>query len=222
MDFIEEAKEYWKQSPFWAKVVWGFSIFISSGSIASLSELVFSWKGFILDGINFYRDLAKPLKVIIDYFYTVDVTVVQVDLIILFSLFNVSYLRFTALKQLDRARPEQLTNALYIRTIILFVIIWLLMLVFVAAGVLDRIDGFVYFIFIWVYVFPFYYPMYVISLLKEFDIDNNSFTGQVLNAKLMKYYSNNIFKFFMVYYGPVVIAVVLTLLLAAINAGLNK
>ncbi len=44
------------------KLLLVISFFLSISSIASLSETVFKWKGFILDGIQFYQAfLASPI-----------------------------------------------------------------------------------------------------------------------------------------------------------------
>lgn len=53
-DFDEVAK-FWRQSSWQIKAYLGLSAFLASGSIASLSETVFRWKGFISDAVLFYQ-----------------------------------------------------------------------------------------------------------------------------------------------------------------------
>jgi hypothetical protein len=52
---ISDIRELWKKSPPLVKALLGLLLFLSISSIASLSDDVFKWKGFILEGIGFYR-----------------------------------------------------------------------------------------------------------------------------------------------------------------------
>jgi hypothetical protein len=52
---IEEISTMWRGAPWRVRVLLGLSIFLSASSIASLSETVFKWKGFVLDALTFYR-----------------------------------------------------------------------------------------------------------------------------------------------------------------------
>jgi hypothetical protein len=53
-DFDEVAK-VWRQSSWQIKSYLALSAFLASGSIASLSETVFRWKGFVSDAVLFYQ-----------------------------------------------------------------------------------------------------------------------------------------------------------------------
>ncbi|AUP77449.1 hypothetical protein [Flavivirga eckloniae] len=58
-EFIADFKKY----PLWLKIVLGTSLFISASSITSLSDTIFEWKGFIKDGLDFYRiHISSPLR----------------------------------------------------------------------------------------------------------------------------------------------------------------
>ena len=60
---VQDARKLWGDSSLFMKIVIGASIFLTTGSITSLSDVVFEWKGFILDGIEAYRALVvTPLR----------------------------------------------------------------------------------------------------------------------------------------------------------------
>jgi hypothetical protein len=52
---FSEVEAIWSRSPWRVKAFLGISLFLASGSIASLSDTVFRWKGFVLDAVTFYR-----------------------------------------------------------------------------------------------------------------------------------------------------------------------
>ena len=59
---FEEVSADWQKTPWRLKLWLILSLFLASGSIASLSETVAKWKGFILDAVNFYRGwFSEPL-----------------------------------------------------------------------------------------------------------------------------------------------------------------
>lgn len=60
---IQEAKSFFPKASLITKLIVILATFLSISSIASLSNVIFSWKGFILDGINFYKHwVTDPLK----------------------------------------------------------------------------------------------------------------------------------------------------------------
>ena len=62
MSDLEEAKSLWKKSSLPMKAVGVFSVFMTISSIASLSDVIFQWKGFIRDGVQFYwRWISGPV-----------------------------------------------------------------------------------------------------------------------------------------------------------------
>lgn len=66
---IEEIKKHWRDGSTTTKVLICFSTFMTFSSLASLSDTIVKWKGFILDGINFYRTwVSLPLINIIQSF----------------------------------------------------------------------------------------------------------------------------------------------------------
>jgi hypothetical protein len=52
---IDEVAKVWISSPWRIKVYLALSTLLASGSIASLSDVLFKWKGFVLDAVVFYR-----------------------------------------------------------------------------------------------------------------------------------------------------------------------
>lgn len=62
-------KELWGESSLLFKLVSLISIFLALSSITSLSEEVFKWRGFIKDGIDFYRSsLILPVREYLERF----------------------------------------------------------------------------------------------------------------------------------------------------------
>ena len=60
---IDEMRTAWLQASWRIRVWLVISGFLALSSIASLSEAVFKWKGFILDAVTFYREWVRvPLK----------------------------------------------------------------------------------------------------------------------------------------------------------------
>ncbi|MCW5207482.1 hypothetical protein VU11_02205, partial [Desulfobulbus sp. US2] len=60
---LKEIKTLWLNSSWSFKAIIIFSTFLAISPIASLSDTIFQWKGFIYDGIEFYRNnITEPLK----------------------------------------------------------------------------------------------------------------------------------------------------------------
>jgi hypothetical protein len=62
-DFSELAI-VWRNSPWRIRIVLVLSGFLAASSLASLSEAVAKWKGFLLVGLTFYRDHVRDLLVV--------------------------------------------------------------------------------------------------------------------------------------------------------------
>lgn len=59
---FDEVVEAWPKYSWMLRLWLILSAFVASGAIASLSETVFKWKGFVLDAVAFYRSfLSEPL-----------------------------------------------------------------------------------------------------------------------------------------------------------------
>lgn len=69
IDDIKSATDLWKNGTILSRVYIVVSTFLATGSIASLSDVVFARKGFILDGVNFYRNfIVQPLLQLAEIF----------------------------------------------------------------------------------------------------------------------------------------------------------
>lgn len=59
----ENFKKLWSESSLFFKFLAVIGFLITFSSITSLSDVIFKWKGFILDGVNFYREwIIYPLQ----------------------------------------------------------------------------------------------------------------------------------------------------------------
>lgn len=59
---FDEITRVWRATPLSGRLLLALSLFLASGSIASLSETVAKWKGFLLDGVIFYREwISNPI-----------------------------------------------------------------------------------------------------------------------------------------------------------------
>lgn len=59
---IDEVTAIWHRAAWRVRAFLALSFFLSTSSIASLSEAVFKWKGFALDALTFHRSyIARPL-----------------------------------------------------------------------------------------------------------------------------------------------------------------
>ena len=62
VDEFDEVKKAWKDAPLLLKAWLVLSALLSSASIASLSQTVFEWKGFLVHAVTFYREtVSQPL-----------------------------------------------------------------------------------------------------------------------------------------------------------------
>lgn len=90
---IDEVKDIWGNSSWLTKSWLGLSCFLSVSSITSLSDIVVKWKGFILDGIEFYRSwVLAPVLEILELF-NLQLSVAHVDLLVIKLLLITCMLR---------------------------------------------------------------------------------------------------------------------------------
>jgi hypothetical protein len=60
---FEEVRLAWPSYPWRLKIWLILSAFLASGAIASISETIIKWKGFVLDAVMFYQTwIALPLQ----------------------------------------------------------------------------------------------------------------------------------------------------------------
>ncbi|MCP4368342.1 MAG: hypothetical protein GY797_09580 [Deltaproteobacteria bacterium] len=91
---IDEAKKLWREASWLMRGVIALVVFLSVSSVTSLSNVIFEWKGFILDAINVYRAwVAKPLGVLgslvgLKYFSDS-----ELDALVIISIFYATFYR---------------------------------------------------------------------------------------------------------------------------------
>lgn len=89
----ETVKEFWKSQRFEARVILFFSVFFSASSIASLSETIFKWKGFILDGVEFYKNTLHPVLQHLAKLFSIHLSATEVDILVVWFMFQLGLFR---------------------------------------------------------------------------------------------------------------------------------
>lgn len=88
---LDDAKEIWKDSSFATRCLIVLSLVLATSSITSLADVVFKWKGFILQGVDFYQVWIKnPLA---DLFAWARLPELAADFFLACSLFVTIYLK---------------------------------------------------------------------------------------------------------------------------------
>jgi hypothetical protein len=91
---FDEVLSIWRSAPWRVRLWLALSLFLASGSIASLSEAVAKWKGFILTGVDFYRFIfVSPMISVISKYLSYRISTELADALILGSLFLSANLR---------------------------------------------------------------------------------------------------------------------------------
>ncbi|OOG44751.1 hypothetical protein [Polaromonas sp. A23] len=81
---IDEVLVVWARAPWRVRVYLALSLILASTSIASLSETVFKWKGFLRDGVNLYRSaISDPIKAVAQNLLNYSLTQSAFDLVVL-------------------------------------------------------------------------------------------------------------------------------------------
>lgn len=93
---LEEVTGYWARSPWRVRVFLAIALFLSATSLASISEAVFKWKGFILEALDFYRQfIAGPIGSFVTTVTGLAVTPQWIDSAVLLGLFLGALARVT-------------------------------------------------------------------------------------------------------------------------------
>ena len=83
---LSEARELWRESSSIFKLFIIISIFMTFSSFASMSDEIYKWKGFVADGLHFYRSsLIAPLDKILAYF-KLTYSQISKDYLVVYSL----------------------------------------------------------------------------------------------------------------------------------------
>ena len=103
---ITEVSHVWHRAPWRVRVALVLSLFLASTSLASLSETVAKWKGFILTGVVFYQQhFRHPIHGWITSWSPWEFSVMWIDGAVIYSLvlaalFRVSVYRFRTKQRL--------------------------------------------------------------------------------------------------------------------------
>ncbi len=92
-DVEEVLKANWKNSPWWYRLWLCVSAYLAISSIASFAETVIKWKGFILDGVLFYRHWIRSPLIDIMKFLHLPIPTNKGDAIIAGSVLYGCYMR---------------------------------------------------------------------------------------------------------------------------------
>ena len=68
------------------KLLTAIAVLSNASSIASLSEDIIKWKGFLLDGIHLYRQIVNPIRLYIVEHSSLTFTPQKMDLLVLFYM----------------------------------------------------------------------------------------------------------------------------------------
>ncbi len=199
---LKELKQEWKESSPAKKGLIILVLFLTTSSLTSLSDTVFKWKGFILEGMEFYRaSISSPLLELFSYM-NLKLTEQLADFLIVYSLSVSGFLRLV-LKEMQNSSVNQ-TRLHYAITIIanLTAIFILYGPAFLLIYLIKSTN--------WNIAFIYSVPIGFMGFLT---------LGAFLSHKRNSQENNNPL---LIVWGPVIVGFTIVLILAAINSGLSK
>lgn len=102
---LDEVTHHWRRSPWRVKIFLVLALFVSSSSLASLSEAVFRWKGFVLDALFFYRIwIAEPLCSLAQHVLGYPIHRSTVDAVVFYGIFFAALMRALLLRRVSPAK----------------------------------------------------------------------------------------------------------------------
>ena len=104
-DDLQTLKRTWTSLSLLGKIFFGASLLCSAAAVASVADVAFSFKGFIVEGTRFYRQCISFLTNWVTNLLSIKVNQMTIDALILVSVFFGSF--FKAQK---RANPAQLIS----------------------------------------------------------------------------------------------------------------
>ena len=219
MGLFDDVKNYWKSSPTWARLTWIVAAFLSSGSLASLSETVFQWKAFILDGVEYYRKIIDPFGKALEWTLSSSPSDVQLAIITIYGLFCATYRRFF-IERFTRYGARSFLEALFLISVYVYnFAIWAAWVLFVSASVMGQLHFTLDIIAIVLTYIPIMFPLQIYTLEK---FPEGSVPRKVIANILLLHFKNRKGTLFGMYYGPILFAVGAVFVLAAINSGLSR
>ncbi len=195
---FEELKDLWSKSSWFIRILLIFSFFLSVSSIASLSDKIFAWKGFILDGVTFYRSAIRSK--IISLFDWLNLSILEgyEDIFVIYMLIGgavVRYLRFRSVRIIENKSIVIIVSRK--KTRMKFFIAYLIIYVF---GMFC-FAGFIFTITPWMFLIVFSIFILAFSLI---FISGNDYS-ELLALNL-----------------PIFMSILIVLILGAIYTGLSK
>lgn len=112
---FKKLRSIWSQSSLPARAILIVSTFFTVTSVTSLSDAVFQWKGFILDGLTFYRDCFIGTIREVAIYFGIALTADAVDVVILSAIWFIAIVRTNVV-------AGKIDNALFL-TLIYFALI---------------------------------------------------------------------------------------------------
>lgn len=112
---INNSIKDWKKSSLIWKIITVIAVFFAISSITSLSEVVIGWKGFLLDGVEFYRSVIK--RPVNNFFGSIGLNFTSFFLDQLFLVLFLFTIMLRARIQMYKAGEEDFTS---IMSILLF------------------------------------------------------------------------------------------------------
>ncbi len=85
-DDVEELRGIWAKGSWPTRLFFLLSFFLTASSITSLSDVVFGWKGFILDGVEFYRTYITGTLRSLAAILSLEISRQEADFLVLFIL----------------------------------------------------------------------------------------------------------------------------------------
>ena len=191
---LKEAKELWGKSSWTFRIGILLSAFVATGSIASLSELAFRWKGFILDGIAFYQDWVRGLLISLASFFSILVKPHEADIFFLVTLcFGLFVRSFIGLK--DYTAAVFFTSSF-------FLVVYVLL-----SSNIFYLDILILITVVLFYIWP------IFQLRKYSELVELEDPEKVKKARIDYLFFN---------YAPLILSTIAVFILAAINEGLIR
>lgn len=198
---FNDLKEEWKTQSIVVKTIAILSFFFTISSLSSLSETIFQWKGFILDGIEFYHKyISSPIREVFR-FIGIRLSKSTIDVLISFNLFAIPIIRYflKSLRKDEEAKSFGEKAALGSISLILFfyLIVIVLILFLTSDKVITSLP----------WITNYYTILYLI------------FGVVLITLELFNKRNKSVF---LRIYTPVILGIFVILVLAAVNSGLIR
>lgn len=194
---LTELKEQWKNASLLKKIIIVLLFFIATGSLASLSDVFFKWKGFVLDGIEFYQQyISIPIHTIVSKLIEIPHQD-AIDYLIFMTIASVAFLRF-AFYELNFKRINR-HEWFYVSMVLIAPVLWMIQSIQKITNELFKPN-----------LSYFYLPFLIMLSL--------SFAAWFTRTKRNHTFTHLL----LIIWMPVIICVTVVLIIAAVNSGLTR